>query len=167
MLTGTRLFAGNTSSETIAAVMGSEPDWSRRPAELSPAIEVYLRCCLQKDPRQRVRDIGDMLSKAPLRLLVGSGTARVHKRPDDKRGDERCHGSPAQPPRAARSSRGTRCRYRSGTRRVCRARRDHRAQFRRRAEGWLSAGYGSWRKSGYRYRPVARSPRCRSGRSRG
>src|SRR5207244_3618523 len=44
--------------EILAAVVKSEPDWNALP-QRSPAG--LLRRCLQKDPRRRLRDIGDAL----------------------------------------------------------------------------------------------------------
>ena len=38
----------------------SEPNWDALPADLPPALDTVLRRCLQKDPRQRVRDVGDV-----------------------------------------------------------------------------------------------------------
>ena len=60
MLTGTRPFSGDTLSDTLALVLKFEPAWDSLPATLSPALTTYLRRCLQRDPRQRVRDIGDV-----------------------------------------------------------------------------------------------------------
>jgi serine/threonine protein kinase len=55
MLTGRRLFEGETISDTLAAVLTREPDWNRVPAE----AQRLLRHCLDKDPKHRLRDIGD------------------------------------------------------------------------------------------------------------
>ena len=60
MLTGHRVFSGETVSETLAAVMMKEPEWGRSPADLPSKLDNLIRRCLQKDPRQRVRDIGDV-----------------------------------------------------------------------------------------------------------
>ena len=64
MLTGTRPFSGDRLSDrlsdTLALVLKFEPAWDSLPATLSPALTTYLRRCLQKDPRQRVRDIGEV-----------------------------------------------------------------------------------------------------------
>jgi hypothetical protein len=60
MLTGQRAFEGQVVSETLARVIEREPDWTRLPATLSPALRTYLGRCLQKDPRQRVQAIGDV-----------------------------------------------------------------------------------------------------------
>jgi serine/threonine protein kinase len=59
MLTGRMLFSGETTSETIAAVMMKEPDWTARPPNTPPRLWALIRRCLVKEPRNRVRDIGD------------------------------------------------------------------------------------------------------------
>jgi eukaryotic-like serine/threonine-protein kinase len=58
MLTGKRAFEAEDVSLTLAEVMKSEPDWSAPPA-LPPAVRMCLRQCFKKDPRQRLRDIGE------------------------------------------------------------------------------------------------------------
>ena len=60
MLTGHRVFHGETVSETLAAVMMKEPEWDRLPADLPSNLSNLVRRCLEKDPRERVRDIGDV-----------------------------------------------------------------------------------------------------------
>ena len=55
MLTGKRLFGGKNTSDTLAAVLTEEPDWSRIPAR----VRRLLRSCLQKDPKQRLHHIAD------------------------------------------------------------------------------------------------------------
>ncbi len=60
MLTGRRAFVGDGASETIARVIDREPDWSALPAGVPPLISGFLRGCLQKSPRDRIRDIGDV-----------------------------------------------------------------------------------------------------------
>jgi len=59
LLTGHTAFAGATSSDTIAAVLEHEPDWTALPATTPPPVRSLLRRCLQKDPAKRLRDIGD------------------------------------------------------------------------------------------------------------
>jgi eukaryotic-like serine/threonine-protein kinase len=56
LLTGGHLFQRETVSDTLAAVLKEEPDWNRIP----PKVRPLLRCCLEKDPKRRLRDIGDM-----------------------------------------------------------------------------------------------------------
>jgi Tol biopolymer transport system component len=55
MLTGQQLFQGETVSDTLAAVLKEEPAWNRVPAR----AQRLLRSCLERDPRRRLRDIGD------------------------------------------------------------------------------------------------------------
>jgi Tol biopolymer transport system component len=59
MLTGREAFAGDTTSDILASVIRAEPDWTRLPASVQPRVRELLRRCLQKDPKQRLRDIGD------------------------------------------------------------------------------------------------------------
>ena len=55
MLTGRRLIAGDTVSDTLAAVLRDEPDWTSVPLR----VRRLLARCLEKDPAKRLRDIGD------------------------------------------------------------------------------------------------------------
>ena len=72
MLTGRAAFPGDTITETLAAVLERDPDWSLLPASTPPAIHRLLRRSLQKDPRRRLRDVAD----ARLEIDdVGSGTS--------------------------------------------------------------------------------------------
>ena len=60
MLTGTRAFPGEDLTDTLAAVVRAEPNWTLLPAGLPSALGVYLKRCLQKDPKQRIPDIAAM-----------------------------------------------------------------------------------------------------------
>jgi eukaryotic-like serine/threonine-protein kinase len=55
LVTGERLFGGETISHTLAAVLKDEPDWKRVPAK----VRRLLKRCLEKDPKKRLRDIMD------------------------------------------------------------------------------------------------------------
>lgn len=59
MLTGKQAFAGDSLTETLAAVVRAEPDWDSLPRETPREIRRLLDRCLNKDPRQRLRDIGE------------------------------------------------------------------------------------------------------------
>jgi len=59
MLTGRSLFAGETVSDTLAAVLKTEPEWDSLPPKTPPRIVRLLRRCLERDPQKRLRDIGD------------------------------------------------------------------------------------------------------------
>ena len=56
MLTGKRVFSGETATDILAAVIAKDPDLTRVPAK----IQRLLRRCLEKDPKRRLRDIGDV-----------------------------------------------------------------------------------------------------------
>ena len=60
MLTGRVAFAGETASDTIAKILERDPDWAALPAATPARIRRLLRQCLAKDPKQRLRDIGDV-----------------------------------------------------------------------------------------------------------
>ena len=45
---------------TLSSVLQREPDWSHLPSAVSPSLSVFLNRCLEKDPKQRVPDIGAM-----------------------------------------------------------------------------------------------------------
>jgi serine/threonine-protein kinase len=59
MLTGKPAFLNETTSDTLAAVIRGEPDWSALLGNLPISIIRLLRRCLTKDPNQRLRDIGE------------------------------------------------------------------------------------------------------------
>ncbi len=59
MLAGQRGFTGETASEVMAAVMMREIEWDRLPKDLPTPILRLLKRCLEKDPRRRLRDIGE------------------------------------------------------------------------------------------------------------
>ena len=59
MLAGKRAFEGETVSDTLAAILRGEPDWSALRAPISSKVNELLRRCLQRDQKQRLRDIGD------------------------------------------------------------------------------------------------------------
>jgi eukaryotic-like serine/threonine-protein kinase len=59
MLSGKQAFAGEDVSHTLAAVIMKDPDWSALPATTPASIQRLVRRCLSKDPKQRLRDIGD------------------------------------------------------------------------------------------------------------
>jgi hypothetical protein len=60
MLTGRREFDGESISDTLAAVLKSEPDYGALPVETPPRLREILRRCLEKDLRHRRRDMGDL-----------------------------------------------------------------------------------------------------------
>jgi serine/threonine protein kinase len=59
MLTGKRAFEGETVTDTLAAVIRGEPDWSVLPATTPQTVRNLLQRCLKKDPKQRLQSIGE------------------------------------------------------------------------------------------------------------
>lgn len=59
ILAGRPAFKGRTTTDTLAAVVGQEPDWSALPAGVPATVQRLLRRCLDKDVKRRLRDIGD------------------------------------------------------------------------------------------------------------
>ena len=59
MLAGRPVFGNDTLSDTIAAIIDREPDWSALPKTTTPVVKQLIERCLQKDPKRRLRDIGD------------------------------------------------------------------------------------------------------------
>jgi eukaryotic-like serine/threonine-protein kinase len=77
MVTGTRAFGGDDITDTIVAVVSKEPDWSLIPAGAS-IIRPLIARCLKKDPKLRMRDIGE--ARLQIDELL-SGTATIAAAP--------------------------------------------------------------------------------------
>lgn len=59
MLTSRSLFAGETISDTLAAVLRSDIDYSYLPPDTPPGVRNLIERCLERDLARRLRDIGD------------------------------------------------------------------------------------------------------------
>jgi hypothetical protein len=59
MLTGRRLFEGESVTDVLAAVVTRVPDWNALPDSTPPGVLRLLRRCLERDPRKRLHDIAD------------------------------------------------------------------------------------------------------------
>jgi hypothetical protein len=69
MLTGTRAFQGEDVSDTLAAILRGEPDWTAFPADMPQQIQVIVRRCLAKDRKTRIPDLSVvrfMMDEAPV-----------------------------------------------------------------------------------------------------
>ena len=73
MLTGGRLFDGETVSDTLAAVLTTRPDWTALPAHAAACADCCERC-LERDPKKRLRDIGEA------RFLLDEPAVAPHSR---------------------------------------------------------------------------------------
>jgi serine/threonine protein kinase len=72
LLAGRPAFAGDTVADTITAILSREPDWSALPASTPASVLSFLRHCLDKDRKRRLRDIGD--ARRPLDDVAESDT---------------------------------------------------------------------------------------------
>ena len=82
MLSGRVAFQGETISDTIAAILEREPSWSALPETTPAGARRLLQRCLDKDPKRRLRDIGDARVEIETTsdLLVSSLSTRAHRR---------------------------------------------------------------------------------------
>ena len=60
MLVGQKPFTGKDVSDTLAAVLRIDADLDALPADTPLRLRQVLRACLQKEPKDRIRDIGDV-----------------------------------------------------------------------------------------------------------
>src|SRR5262249_50451461 len=58
-LSDRRPFARETASDIIAAILGTDPDWTALPAGAPPSLRRLIKRCLEKDLKRRLRDMGD------------------------------------------------------------------------------------------------------------
>ncbi len=82
MLTGRSAFAGATVSDSIVSILTKEPDWPALPAATPSNIRRLLARCLEKDPKKRLRDIGDArveLDEAPPASSVATPVAAANQ----------------------------------------------------------------------------------------
>ncbi|PYR66299.1 MAG: hypothetical protein DMF88_16790 [Acidobacteria bacterium] len=79
VLTGRQAFAGETVSDRIASILEREPGWEALPDTTPITVRRLLQRCFEKDPRRRVRDIGDArieLDDALAGRAIGTPVAR-------------------------------------------------------------------------------------------
>jgi len=76
MLTGRRLFNGETVSHTLADVLRADIDWDLLPAATPPAVVRLLRRCLERDVKRRLRDIGEARILIEEQLAVSASGTR-------------------------------------------------------------------------------------------
>ena len=83
-LTAKRAFDGETLSDVLSSVLRSEVELGVLPAATPPRVRELLRRCLHKDPRQRLRDIGDARLALEGTALPGENGASLVR--DTRRG---------------------------------------------------------------------------------
>src|SRR5215831_12889126 len=77
MLSGRCAFRGEGVPETLASVLQQEVEWAAIPASTPALVRNLIARCLERDPRQRLRDIGEarILIENPSRSLLTPGSA--------------------------------------------------------------------------------------------
>jgi eukaryotic-like serine/threonine-protein kinase len=80
MLAGQKTFEGETVSDVLAAVIRAEPDWTALPETTPSAIQRLIHRCLTKDPKQRLRDIGEARIAIEETLSGADSVAAVYDR---------------------------------------------------------------------------------------
>src|SRR5262245_38164995 len=60
MLTGKKAFEGEEVSDTLAAILRGEPEWSALPSDVPPAVRSLIKRCVERDRRQRIPDFSVM-----------------------------------------------------------------------------------------------------------
>src|SRR5262249_35721297 len=78
MIAGARPFDGDDVAEMIGAVIHKEPAWDRLPSSTPANVRLALQRWLQKDSKQRIRDVGDVQL-----ALSGAFTAPASAAPAD------------------------------------------------------------------------------------
>jgi hypothetical protein len=78
LLSGEKLFEARTAPETLAAVLTRPVPWDRLPADLPPAARTLLERCLERDPRQRLQDIGEARIALERALDPSSAMSAAH-----------------------------------------------------------------------------------------
>ena len=83
MFAGRRAFEGEDVSDTLAAVLRAEPDWTGLPRELPEHVRLLMRRCLEKDRTRRVSDISvaRFLLTEPVALAAPTAAGARHERP--------------------------------------------------------------------------------------
>jgi serine/threonine-protein kinase len=81
MLTGQRLFQGETVSDTLAAVLRDPVDFGKLPPSTPPSVRVLLERCLERDPKQRLQAIGESRIALERTIAGTSGAMKAATEP--------------------------------------------------------------------------------------
>ena len=85
MLSGRRPFVGETTTDVLAAIVDREPEWKALPATVPSSVRHVLERCLEKDPKRRLRDIGDARVELEEALKPNTPAGGVHARESTRR----------------------------------------------------------------------------------
>ena len=99
LLTARRLFDGETVSDVLAAVLTRQPEWAALPAATPRSVRRLLERCLERDPKLRLRDIGEAriaLSAGAQADDAGASAARGRRPALVAAGRRRVRGGPSR-----------------------------------------------------------------------
>ena len=101
MLSGQRAFKGDDISDVLAAVLRQDVDWAALPAALPASVHRLIARCLDRDPKRRLRDIGEarIALDGPFETLTSCAT---------RSSPTRSPRAPARPHRSAERARDRR-----------------------------------------------------------
>ena len=89
MLTGRQVFKGELMSDVMASVLKSDPDYKGLPPTIHPQLRAVLRRCLEKEPKQRWHDVGDVRVELSSLETVGDEWAQDILEPSSTKTRER------------------------------------------------------------------------------
>jgi serine/threonine protein kinase len=101
LLTGVSLFGRHTTADTLASVLGTQPDYSVLPSETPANVRSLVRRCLDKDRQRRWQHMGDVrigveealsaltadAAPYPAHAVASRGPGRLARLADSCRGD--------------------------------------------------------------------------------
>jgi Tol biopolymer transport system component len=84
MLTGRRAFVGETITDVLAKIVERDPDWTALSAAAPAEMVRLVRRCLQKDPKSRLRDIGDIRDELNQTSAAGDSAQGTRAEPESR-----------------------------------------------------------------------------------
>jgi eukaryotic-like serine/threonine-protein kinase len=84
MLSGGRLFDGETVSDVLASVLRQEIDWTRLPRDVPRSVRHLLGRCLERDPGERLRDIREARIALEGRIVAREAEAAARRGPRNR-----------------------------------------------------------------------------------
>jgi Tol biopolymer transport system component len=85
MLSGRRAFVGETVTDILVAVMRDAPPLTALPATTPPRVRLLIARCLERDPKRRLRDMGDArLELEPVDAAAAGPASQLAALPDGR-----------------------------------------------------------------------------------
>jgi serine/threonine protein kinase len=84
ILTGSRAFPGDAIADSVARIIGGNPDYDTLPPDVPPSIRQLVRRCLEKDHRERLRDIGE--ARIEIKQALATAPSDAYRKTDEPPG---------------------------------------------------------------------------------